>query len=159
MFRLVHRNRSASASAGALAVTGAALGAVALTAACGSDNADNGDPDPKADSTVSVCSDVPVHAWATMNIGTESRPDNRKVDYDVEATGHDRDPFSNNVSKACDSAAGAFGSQVKLTAPGLNAGKPYAVTAPPDRRHVLVVRFTKKADGTVAAAQELVAHG
>jgi hypothetical protein len=45
---------------------------------------------------------------------------------------------------------------VEFKAPGLNGGQPFLVTAPADRQHVLVVRFTKSADGTVAGTQELV---
>ncbi|WP_280693802.1 hypothetical protein [Kitasatospora sp. GAS204B] len=45
-------------------------------------------------------------------------------------------------------------------APGLNDGQPFSVTVPADRKHVLVVRLTKNADGTVTGTQELVlAHG
>ncbi|MFI6662831.1 hypothetical protein ACIBL8_45910 [Streptomyces sp. NPDC050523] len=117
---------------------------MALTGAFG-----NGDPDPQADSKVVVCSDVPVHAWVTMNIGAETQPDNKKVDYEVEATGHGRAPFGDTAALGCNDAAGAFGSQVKFTAPRLNDGKPYVVAAPPDLDHVLVVRFTKHADGTI----------
>ncbi|MFH8650844.1 hypothetical protein ACH4B4_41735 [Streptomyces tendae] len=115
-----------------------------------------GDPDPDTGSQVSICSDVPVHAWVTVNIGTVARPDIRKVDYDVKATGHDRDPFSRTLAKACDMAAGAFGSRVVLKAPGLNKDWPFPVTAPTDRRHVLVVRLTRHDDGTVTSSQKLI---
>jgi hypothetical protein len=64
----------------------------------------HGDPDPQADSDVAVCSDVPVHAWVTMNVGTETRPNNRKVDYEVESTGHGHDPFGLTVARGCDIA-------------------------------------------------------
>ena len=53
--------------------------------------------------------------------------------------------------------AGAFGSRVEVKAPGLNKGRPFHVTAPADRQHVLVLRLTRHADGTVTSAQELVA--
>jgi hypothetical protein len=155
MFPLVRKSRSALAAA--MAGRGAVFGSVALVAACGFGN---GDPDPQADSKVVVCSDVSVHAWVTMNTGTEAQPDNKRVDYEVDATGHGRDPFGNTAARGCSGAGGAFGSQVKFTAPELNDGKPYLVTAPPDLKHVLVVRFTKNADGTITGTQELVgAHG
>ncbi|MCX4428806.1 hypothetical protein ACIQWL_55865 [Streptomyces mirabilis] len=136
----------------ALAVA-AVLGGLATVAACAPGN---GDPDPQAVSEIAVCTDVPVHAWVTMNIGTETRPENRKVDYDVEASGHGRDPFGRTEARGCDRAAGAFGSRVVFKAPGLNGGRPYSATAPADAGHLLVVRFTKHADDTVTGTQELV---
>jgi hypothetical protein len=151
MFSLVRTRRFAFAAAAAVGV--AVLGGIALavTPVYG-----HGDPDPQADSDVAVCSDVPVHAWVTMNVGTETQPDNRKVDYEVESTGHGHDPFGRTVALGCDIAGGAFGSRVDFKAPSLNHGQPFSVTAPADRKHVLVVRFTKSADGTVTGTQELV---
>ncbi|MFG2970934.1 MULTISPECIES: hypothetical protein [unclassified Streptomyces] len=134
-------------------VAAAVLGGLATLAAC---SVGNGDPDPEAVSEIAVCTDVPVHAWVTMNIGTESRPDNRKVDYEVDASGHDRDPFGRTKALGCDRAAGAFGSRVVFKAPGLNGGRAYAVTAPADTGHLLVVRLTEHADDTVTGSQELV---
>jgi hypothetical protein len=126
---------------------------IATVSACGN----NGDPDPQAVSTVEVCSDVQVHAWATMNIGTATHPELKNVDYDVDATGHDRDPHDQkDIRRSCGMVAGAFGSEVRLTAASLNDGKPYSVTTPLDRQHLRVVRLTKAATGTVTATQELV---
>ncbi|MFG2936717.1 hypothetical protein [Streptomyces sp. NPDC048282] len=144
MFSLFRTRRFAFAAATAVGV--AVLGGVALavTPLYG-----HGDPDPQADSEVAVCSDVSVHAWVTMNVGTETRPDNRNVDYEVESTGHDHDPFGLTIAKGCELAGGAFGSRVDFRAPGLNGGEPFSVTAPTDRKHLLVVRFTKNADDTV----------
>ncbi|MEW2119013.1 hypothetical protein AB0945_28245 [Streptomyces sp. NPDC005474] len=155
MFSLLRTRRFAFAAAGAVGV--AVLGGVALavTPVYG-----HGDPDPQADSEVAVCSDVPVHAWVTVNVATGTRPDNRKVDYEVESTGHDHDPFGLTVARGCEMAGGAFGSRVEFKAPGLNEGQPFSVTAPADRKHVLVVRFTKNTDDTVTGTQKLVlAHG
>jgi len=155
MFSPFRTRRFAFAAATAFGV--AVLGgmALAVTPVYG-----HGDPDPQADSDVAVCSDVPVHAWVTMNLGTGTRPDNRKVDYEVESTGHGHDPFGLTVARGCDTAGGAFGSRVDFKAPGLNDGQPFSVTAPADRKHVLVVRFTKNADDTVTGTQKLVlAHG
>jgi hypothetical protein len=155
MFSFFRTRRFAFAAATAIGV--AALGAIALTV---TPVYGQGDPDPQADSDVAVCSDVPVHAWVTMNVGTETRPDNKKVDYEVEATGHDHDPSDSTLARGCDIAGGAFGSRVDFEAPGLNHGQPFSVTAPADLKHVLVVRFTKNADNTVTGTQELVlAHG
>jgi hypothetical protein len=155
MFSFFRTRRFAFAAATAIGV--AALGAVALTV---TPVYGRGDPDPQADSSVAVCSDVPVHAWVTMNVGTATRPDNKKVDYDIEATGHGHDPFDPTLARGCDIAGGAFGSRVDFKAPGLNHGRPFSVTAPADLKHVLVVRFTKNADDTVTGTQQLVpAHG
>ncbi|MEY9946439.1 hypothetical protein ABH937_003532 [Kitasatospora sp. GAS1066B] len=64
------------------------------------------------------------------------------------------------TSRDVPTAGGAFGSRVDFKAPGLNDGQPFSVTVPADRKHVLVVRLTKNADGTVTGTQELVlAHG
>ena len=115
------------------------------------------DPDPQAVSEVAVCSDVKVHAWVTMNVGTVAKPDDKNVDYDVDATRHDHDPFGLTLAKGCNSAAGAFNSRMQFKAPGLNKGRPLYVTAPADRRHVLVLRLTQHADGTVTSTQQLVA--
>jgi hypothetical protein len=46
---------------------------------------------------------------------------------------------------------------MEFKAPGLNKGRPFYVTAPADLRHVLVLRLTQHADGTVTSTQELVA--
>ncbi|MGK3945202.1 hypothetical protein [Streptomyces sp. RP5T] len=115
-----------------------------------------GDPDLETGSDVAVCSDVKVHVWATVNLGTVTRPDNKKVDYDVEATGHNRDPFGRTLATSCQLASGAFGTRVEFRAPNLNKGRPFYVTGPTDRQHVLVVRLTHHADGTVTSTQELV---
>ncbi|MEV8539583.1 hypothetical protein [Streptomyces sp. NPDC051572] len=115
------------------------------------------DPDPQAVSEVAVCSDVKVHAWLTMNVGTVAKPDNKNVDYDVAATGHDRDPFGITAATGCEGAFGAFGTRAEFKAPGLNKGRPFRVTTPADRQHVLVLRLTQHADGTVTSTQELVA--
>jgi hypothetical protein len=99
MFSFFRTRRFAFAAATAIGV--AALGAVALTV---TPVYGRGDPDPQADSSVAVCSDVPVHAWVTMNVGTATRPDNKKVDYDIEATGHGHDPFDPTLARGCDIA-------------------------------------------------------
>ena len=151
MFSHFRTRRFAFAAAAAVGV--AVLGGVALAV---TPDGGQGDPDPQADSEVAVCSDVPVHAWVTMNIGTETQPDNKKVDYEVESTGHGHDPFGLTLARGCDIAGGAFGSRVDFKAPGLNHGQPFSVTAPADLKHVLVVRFTKNTDGTVTGTQELV---
>ncbi|MFG2936733.1 hypothetical protein [Streptomyces sp. NPDC048282] len=151
MFSLLRARRLAFAAATAVGV--AVLGGVALavTPVHG-----HGDPDPQADSDVAVCPDVPVHAWVTMNVGTEARPGNRKVDYEVESTGQGHDPFGLAVVQGCETADGAFGSRVDFEAPGLNHGQPFPVTAPADRKHVLVVRLTKNTDDTVTGTQKPV---
>ncbi|MGW0834608.1 hypothetical protein [Streptomyces prunicolor] len=115
------------------------------------------DPDPQAVSDIAVCSDVKVHAWVTMNVGTVAEPDNKNVDYDVDATRHDHDPFGRTLAKGCNSVSGAFGTRAEFKAPGLNKGRSFSVTTPADRRHVLVLRLTQHADGTVTSTQELVA--
>jgi hypothetical protein len=151
MFSSFRTRRFAVVAAIAVGVAVAGGIALAVTPVYG-----HGDPDPQADSDVAVCSDVPVHAWVTMNVGTETQPDNKKVDYEVGSTGHGHDPFGLTEAQGCEIAGGAFGSRVEFKAPGLNDGQPFLVTAPADRQHVLVVRFTKSADGTVTATQELV---
>jgi hypothetical protein len=129
----------------------AVLGGAAL-AAVGALNG-NSDPDPQADGTVAVCSDVRVHAWYTVNIGTEAKPDNRKDDDELDVTGHGRDPFDADGRRRCVMIGPAFGSRVRFTAPGLNGGRPAEVTAPTDRVRALVVRFTRNPDGTVGMTQ------
>ncbi|WP_405993823.1 hypothetical protein [Streptomyces sp. NBC_00986] len=114
------------------------------------------DPDPQAVSEVAVCSDVKAHAWLTMNVGTVAKPDNKNVDYDIAATGHDHDPFGITAAKGCESAFGAFGTRAEFKTPGLNKGRPFYVTTPADRQHVLVLRLTQHADGTVTSTQKLV---
>jgi hypothetical protein len=157
MFPIV-RTRSKILVGAAIVVVGvAALGGALLLAVKDAEGKDLGDPDPQAVSEVAFCSDVKVHAWVTMNVGTVARPDNRKVDYDVESTAHDHDPFGRTLAKGCNAAAGAFGSRVEFKAPGLNKGRPFSVTAPADRQHVLVVRLTQHADATVTSTQKLVA--
>ncbi|MFJ5305841.1 hypothetical protein [Streptomyces sp. NPDC088350] len=157
MFPIV-RTRSMILLGAAIVVVGvAALGGALLSTGKDTEGVDIGDPDPQAVSTVSVCTDVKVHAWVTMNVGTVAKPENKKVDYDVDATAHDHDPFGRTLAKGCNMAAGAFGSRLEFKAPGLNKGRPLYVTAPADRRHVLVLRLTRHADGTVSSAQELVA--
>ncbi|MFJ9243087.1 hypothetical protein [Streptomyces sp. NPDC101776] len=157
MFPIV-RPRSMILLGAAVVVVGAAvLGGTLLLVGQDAEGKDLNDPDPQAVSTVSVCSDVKVHAWVTMNVGTVAEPDNKNVDYDIDATRHDHDPFGLTLAKGCNSAAGAFSSRVKLRAPGLDKGRPLYVTAPADRRHVLVVRLTRHTDGTVTSTQELVA--
>jgi hypothetical protein len=151
MFSSFRTRRFAVVAAIAVGIAVAGGIALAVTPADG-----NGDPDPQADSDVAVCSDVAVHAWVTMNVGTEAQPDNKKVDYAVGATGHARDPFGLTEAQGCEISGGAFGSRVEFKASGLNDGQPFLVTAPADRQHVLVVRFTKNADGTVTGTQELV---
>lgn len=156
MFPIV-RPRSMVLLGTAIIVVGvAALGGALLLVGKEAEGKDLGDPDPQAVSTVSVCSDVKVHAWVTMNVGTVAEPEYKKVDYDVDASAHDHDPFGRTSAKGCDMAAGAFGSRVEFKAPGLNKGRPFYVTAPADRQHVLVLRLTQHADGTVTSAQELV---
>jgi hypothetical protein len=155
MFPLVRTRRFAFAAITAVGV--AAFGGIALLAArVFINNVNNGDPDPQADSTIAVCSDVPFHAWYTVNIGTETRPDNRKLDIELEATGHGRDPFDKDGHRRCAQLGSAFGSRVDFKAPGLKDGQPFSVTALADRKHFLVVRFTKNADGTVTGTQEPV---
>src|SRR5262249_51726618 len=89
MFPFVRTRRFAFAAVGV-----GAFGSIVLLAAhVFINNINKGDPDPQADSTIAVCSDVPIHAWYTVNIGTETRPDNKKVDDGLEATGHGLDPF------------------------------------------------------------------
>jgi hypothetical protein len=157
MFPIV-RTRSMILLGAAVIVVGvAALGGTLLLVGEAAQGKDLGDPDPQAVSEVAVCTDVKVHAWVTMNVGTVAKPDDKHVDYDVEATGHDHDPFGLTLAKGCNSAAGAFGSRMEFKAPGLNKGRPFYVTAPADRKHVLVVRLTQHADGTVTSTQELVA--
>ena len=156
MFSHLRTRRFAFVAAAAI-VGVAALGGIALAVM---PDSGQGDPDPQADSDVAVCSDVPVHVWVTMNVGTETQPDNRKVDYKVGATGHGHDPFGVTAALGCEISGGAFGSRVDFKAPDLNHGQPFSVTTPADRKPVLVVRFTKNADGTVTGTQELVlAHG
>lgn len=154
MFPLVRTRRLAFAAVAAVGV--GAFGSIALLAAHVFDNGDNGDPDPQADSTIAVCSDVPIHAWYTVNIGTETRPDNRKVDGGLEATGHGLGPFDKDGRRRCVELGSAFGSRVDFKTPGLNDGQPFSVTALADHQHFLVVRFTKKADHTVIGTQEPV---
>ena len=137
-------------------LTGAAVGTMLLVGEQ-AEGKELNDPDPKAVSTVAVCSDVKVHAWVTMNVGTVAKPDDKFVDYDVDATRHDHDPFGLTLAKGCNSAAGAFDSRMQFKAPGLNKGRPLYVTAPADRRHVLVLRLTQHADGTVTSTPQLVA--
>jgi hypothetical protein len=151
VFPLVRTRRFAFVAAAAVGV--AVFGGMALVAA---GVVGNGDPDPQADSEIAVCSDVSVHAWVTVNIGTETRPDDRKVDYDLEATGHGRDPFDGDGHRRCVMIGPAFGSRVDFRTPGLNDGQPFSVTAPADRKHVLVVRFTKNAGYNVSGTQKPV---
>jgi hypothetical protein len=157
MFPIV-RTRSMILLGAAIIVVGvAALGGTLLLVGEDAEGKELNDPDPQAVSTVSVCSDVKVHAWVTMNVGTLAKPDDKFVDYDVDATRHDHDPFGRTLAKGCNSAAGAFGSRVQFKAPGLNKGRPLYVTAPVDRQHVLVLRLTQHPDGTVTSTQQLVA--
>lgn len=157
MFPIV-RTRSMILLGAAVIVTGvAALGGTLLLVGEDAEGNELNDPDPQAVSEVAVCSDVKVHAWVTMNVGTVAKPDDKFVDYDVDATRHDHDPFGRTLAKGCNSAAGAFGSRVQFKAPGLNKGRPFYVTTPADRQHVLVLRLTQHPDGTVTSTQELVA--
>lgn len=98
-----------------------------------------------------------MHAWVTMNVGTVAEPDDKFVDYDIDATRHDHDPFGRTLAKGCNSAAGAFGSRMRFEVPGLDKGRPLYVTAPADRRHVLVLRLTRHPDGTVTSTEQTVA--
>ncbi|MBK3578506.1 hypothetical protein JHN63_32835 [Streptomyces sp. MBT65] len=157
MFPIVRPRSMILLGAAAVVVGIAALGGTLLLVGQDAEGKDLNDPDPQAVSTVSVCSDVKVHAWVTMNVGTVAEPDNKNVDYDIDATRHDHDPFGLTLAKGCNSAAGAFGSRVELKAPGLNKGRPLYVTAPADGKHVLVLRLTRHADGTVTSTQQLVA--
>ncbi|GAA4637157.1 hypothetical protein GCM10023196_089820 [Actinoallomurus vinaceus] len=154
MFPLVRTRRFAFAAVAAVGV--GAFGAIALLTARVFNNGDNGDPDPQANSTIAVCSDVPIHAWYTVNIGTETQPDNRKVDGELEATGHGLDPFDKDGRRRCVELGSAFGSQVAFRAPGLNDGQRFSVTALADHEHFLVVRFTKNADDTVIGTRQPV---
>ncbi|WP_329555366.1 hypothetical protein [Streptomyces sp. NBC_00696] len=157
MFPIV-RTRSMILLGAAIVVVGvAALGGALLFAGESAEGSDLNDPDPQAVSEVAVCSDVKVHAWVTMNVGTVAKPDDKFVDYDVDATRHDHDPFGRTLAKGCNSAAGAFGSRMQFKAPGLNKGRPFYVTAPADRRHVLVLRLTQHPDGTVTSTEQTVA--
>src|SRR5262249_38353834 len=134
-----------------------AFGSIVLLAAhVFINNINKGDPDPQADSTIAVCSDVPIHAWYTVNIGTETRPDNKKVDDGLEATGHGLDPFDEDGRRRCVELGSAFGARVDFKAPGLNNGQPFSVTALADHKRFLVVRFIKNADDTVTGTQEPV---
>lgn len=66
----------------AIAVAGVGVfGGIALLAAhVFIDNGvGKGDPDPQGDSIIAVCSDVPFHVRYIVNVGTETRPDDRKV--------------------------------------------------------------------------------
>lgn len=157
MFPIV-RTRSMILLGAAIIVVGvAALGGALLVAGENAEGSELNDPDPQAVSEVAVCSDVKVHAWLTMNIGTVAKPDNKNVDYDVAATRHDRDPFGITAAKGCEGAFGAFGTRAEFRTPGLNKGRPFRVTTPADRRHVLVLRLTQHADGTVTSTEQLVA--
>ncbi|MEV6949320.1 hypothetical protein AB0N07_46935 [Streptomyces sp. NPDC051172] len=116
----------------------------------------NGDPDLHPEAVVAVCSDVPVHEWVTLNMGTLSHPDRQKANGELRATGHDGDPLHYNSASSCIPLNSAFSSRVVFRAPAVNDGQPFSVTAPADRKHVLVVRFTKNADGRVTGTQEQV---
>ncbi|MDN3060373.1 hypothetical protein PH213_38870 [Streptomyces sp. SRF1] len=138
--------------------TAAAAGAAAfgaVTAACMPGAEGNGDPDPKV-GLVALCSNVLVHARSTVNFGSTAKPDIKKIENKIGSSGHDRDPFADDASAGCQNTSGAYGSRVILKAPGLNSGKPWTVTAPEDRNHVLVVRLTQHADGTVTGTKELL---
>jgi hypothetical protein len=156
MFPIV-RTRSMILLGAAVVVGAAALGGALLFAGRSAEGSDLDDPDPQAVSEIAVCSDVKVHAWVTMNVGTVAEPDDKFVDYDVDATRHDHDPFGRTLAKGCNSAAGAFGSRMRFEAPGLDKGRPFHVTAPADRRHVLVLRLTRHPDGTVTSTEQTVA--
>ncbi|MFI0508304.1 hypothetical protein ACH3Y9_05390 [Streptomyces sp. WSLK1-5] len=153
MFRVIRPRLMIPIGAAILVMGTAALAGTRLLA--GEDVP--GDPDLDTSGVVSVCSDVKVHARVTVNIGTVERPDDRTHDYDLDATGHDRDPFSRRLDKACTMTAGAFESRVELEAPGLNQHRPLHVIVPADSRHVRVVRITRHADGAVTSTQEVVA--
>ncbi|WP_406127575.1 hypothetical protein [Streptomyces sp. NBC_00989] len=157
MFPIVRPRSMVLLGAAVIVVAVAALGGTLLLVGKDAEGKDLNDPDPQAVSDIAVCSDVKVHAWVTMNVGTVAEPDDRFVDYDVDATRHDHDPFGRTLAEGCNSAAGAFGSRAQFKAPGLNKGRPLYVTAPADRRHVLVLRLTRHADGTVTSTQQLVA--
>ncbi|MDA5147589.1 hypothetical protein PEM37_39540 [Streptomyces sp. AD681] len=117
MFTVVRRR--STVLLGAVGIVGAAAIAGGLLLVGEARDQESGDPDPNTGGLVSVCSDVTVHAWVTVNLGSVARPDTRKVDYDVEATGHDRDPFGSTLATGCNMASGAFGSRMAFTAPGL----------------------------------------
>ncbi|MCO5992011.1 hypothetical protein [Actinoallomurus rhizosphaericola] len=161
MFPLVRTRRFAFAAV-AVAVGVGVFGGLALLAASVFINNVNsgiskGDPDPQGNSIIAVCSDVPFHVWYTANIGTETRPDNRKFSEAVRGgTDHARNPFDKDGHRRCPQYGSAFGSRVDFKAPGLNDGQPFSVTALVDHKHFLVVRFTKNADGTVTGTQEPV---
>ncbi|MEV0484293.1 hypothetical protein AB0I69_27230 [Streptomyces sp. NPDC050508] len=157
MFPIVRPRSMILLGAAIIVLGGGALAGALLFAGESAEGSELNDPDPQAVSDIAVCTDVKVHAWVTMNVGTVARPDNKKVDYDVDATGHDHDPFGRTLAKGCNSASGAFGTRVEFKAPGLNKGRPFYVTAPADRAHVLVLRLTQHADGTVTSTQDLVA--
>ncbi|WP_329248162.1 hypothetical protein OG223_15750 [Streptomyces sp. NBC_01478] len=157
MFPIVRPRSMILLGAAAIVVGIATLGGALLLVGQDAEGKELNDPDPQAVSDIAVCSDVKVHAWVTMNVGTVAKPDNKNVDYDVDATRHDHDPFGRTLAKGCNSASGAFGSRVEFKAPGLNKGRPLYVSTPADRRQVLVLRLTQHADGTVTSTQELVA--
>jgi hypothetical protein len=159
MFPLVRTRRFVFA---AVAVGVGVFGGIALLAAPVfinnlNNRLNNTDPDPQGNSIIAVCSDVPFHVWYTANIGTETRPDDRKFSEGARRpTGHGRDPFDKDGHRRCPQFGSAFGSRVDFKAPGLNDGQPFSVTALADRKHFLVVRFTKNADGTVTGTREPV---
>lgn len=161
MFPLFRTRRFAFVAV-AVAVGVGIFGGIALLAASVFTNnlgnrLNNTDPDPQGNSIIAVCSDVPFRVWYTANIGTETRPDNRKFSERVRTpTGHGRDPFDKDRHRRCPQFGSAFGSRVDFKAPGLKDGQPFSVIALADRKHFLVIRFTKNADGTVTGAQEPV---
>jgi hypothetical protein len=157
MFPIVRPRSMFLLGAAIVVVLAAALVGTVLLTGGDAEGKEPDEPELTAVSTVSVCTDVKVHAWVTMNVGTVAEPDDKFVDYDVDATRHDHDPFALTLAKGCNMAAGAFSSRMEFKAPGLNKGRPFYVTAPADRRHVLVLRLTQHADGTVTSTQELVA--
>jgi hypothetical protein len=157
MFPLVRTRRFAVAAVGVGAFGGIALLAAHFFINNINNNVNKGDPDPQANSIIAVCSDVPVHVWYTVNIGTEARPDNRKFGGEpLGASGHGLDPFDDGRHRHCENIGSAFGSRVDFKAPGLNDGQPFSVSALADHKHFLVVRFTKNADDTVTGTQEPV---
>ncbi|TJZ99126.1 hypothetical protein [Actinacidiphila oryziradicis] len=150
MFRFVRRRRSARvvATVVGVGVGIGVLGCAALVAMA----PHNGDPDPQ-DSDIAICSDVPVHAGYTEDLGSKAQPDKRKREESIPATSHSTNPFPKEGQR-CPIIGGVFGSRVYFKAPGLNDGQPVPVTAPTDRKHVLIVRFTKNANNTVTVTHQ-----
>jgi len=70
MFPIVRPRSMVLLGAAIIVLGGGALVGALLFAGESAEGSELNDPDPQAVSDIAVCTDVKVHAWVTMNVGT-----------------------------------------------------------------------------------------